>query len=310
MERHMSWCTRAVPQTQIIRFWRESLCEAIFELEVEIDRSEPLFGSIIQHPIGSMAVSLIELDCRQTIKRTAETISRSKKSQLEFVVIQRGSAQLMQYGKEQTLGVGDAILIDGREPYELRTQNLRNLSFHVSSEWLESWVPNSVMASGSMIAARSTWGRAINAIVSPMAINAGQDDDITSEELGELLRVVYARQCCKTAALPSQNLFMHLKGIITTSAHDTSFDVPGLAALAGISIRYIHKIFSNNDSTFGKELLNARLGVAERLLNDPSFQQLSISEIAWRAGFSDASHFSRRFKARWHMTPGEMRKRW
>lgn len=309
MEKQMSWCTRGLPQAQSIRFWRESLCEAVFELEVDIDRNQPLCGSIIQHQLGSMAVSLIELDCRQTIKRTEETISRSFKAQFEFVVIQRGSAQLIQRRKALTLEAGDAVLIDGREPYELQTQNLRNLSFHISAEWLETWIPKPAEISGTAIVGRSTWGRAINAMVLPLIQNRGECDDMTSQEVGELLRAAFARHDSEPRTLKSSSLLEHLRELVKTFAHDTSLDVPKLASLAGVSVRYVHKIFADVSSTFGAELLNARLNIAERLLADPLFNQLSISEIAWRAGFSDASHFSRRFKSKWHMTPGEIRKR-
>ncbi len=36
-----------------------------------------------------------------------------------------------------------------------------------------------------------------------------------------------------------------------------------------------------------------------RHLGDPRFSDLTVSEIAWRCGFTDSSHFARRFAQRY-----------
>ena len=43
-------------------------------------------------------------------------------------------------------------------------------------------------------------------------------------------------------------------------------------------------------------------------LRDPSQRNLSISEIAYRWGFSDLSHFNKLFRSRFVQTPREWRK--
>ena len=50
-----------------------------------------------------------------------------------------------------------------------------------------------------------------------------------------------------------------------------------------------------------------RLEVALRLLTNPLHCNRRIGEIAFEAGFSDLSHFNRRFCARFHMTPSAAR---
>ena len=34
---------------------------------------------------------------------------------------------------------------------------------------------------------------------------------------------------------------------------------------------------------------------------------VSVSEVAWKVGFKDVSHFSKRFRARYRVTPSEYR---
>ena len=51
-----------------------------------------------------------------------------------------------------------------------------------------------------------------------------------------------------------------------------------------------------------------RLESCQSALADTAFADYSVSEIAYRFGFNDASHFSRVFKAQFEETPANFRK--
>jgi AraC family transcriptional activator of tynA and feaB len=51
----------------------------------------------------------------------------------------------------------------------------------------------------------------------------------------------------------------------------------------------------------------SRLHRAQRLLRDKRFDGLGIAEIAWKCGFSEPSHFARRFRERFGATPSAYR---
>ncbi len=73
----------------------------------------------------------------------------------------------------------------------------------------------------------------------------------------------------------------------------------------GVSVRTLARAFAMRGTTFDRSLWNVRLEAAyEALLS--SRGSASITEIALRHGFSDSSHFTRRFKARFGATPGSM----
>jgi AraC-like DNA-binding protein len=55
-------------------------------------------------------------------------------------------------------------------------------------------------------------------------------------------------------------------------------------------------LFAAAGTTFSNELYGFRLQRAERLLQDRRFDGVGIAEIAWNCGFSEPSHFSRRFR--------------
>ncbi len=88
---------------------------------------------------------------------------------------------------------------------------------------------------------------------------------------------------------------------------EPGLNAAGLAADLGISTRYVHALFESEGSTFGAELTALRLEEARRILQASSSTRRQIGEIALSCGFSDISHFNRLFRARFGLTPREMR---
>ena len=78
-----------------------------------------------------------------------------------------------------------------------------------------------------------------------------------------------------------------------------------LAALAGVSIRQLERLFEKHmHTTLDRHYLTIRLHHAQRLLRQT---RLSVGEIAIASGFRSASHFSRAYKARYCHGPRDER---
>jgi AraC-like DNA-binding protein len=79
-----------------------------------------------------------------------------------------------------------------------------------------------------------------------------------------------------------------------------------LAEIAGVSLRTLQRIFRERfDTSPMSWLMEARLLEAARLIragDDP------VTKIAYRVGFKDPSHFTRRFKSRFGVSPNEYRR--
>jgi AraC-like DNA-binding protein len=79
-----------------------------------------------------------------------------------------------------------------------------------------------------------------------------------------------------------------------------------LADLAGVSLRTLQRLFRERFGTSPMNwLMETRLQEAARLIrtgDDP------VTKIAYRVGFKDPSHFTRRFKARFGISPNEFRR--
>jgi AraC-like DNA-binding protein len=79
-----------------------------------------------------------------------------------------------------------------------------------------------------------------------------------------------------------------------------------VAAEAGISLRYLQKLFTERGSTCSEFIYSLRLDHAARLLQRRALLGTSqpLSDIAYACGFSDYTHFARKFRHRFGHAPG------
>jgi AraC-like DNA-binding protein len=98
-----------------------------------------------------------------------------------------------------------------------------------------------------------------------------------------------------------------LESIKADLIQDATLHLDQLAARQGISARYVQMLFEEKGTTFSDFVLERRLDAACHMLTSPRYATWSITAIALEAGFGDLSHFNRRFKRRYLMTPTDLR---
>jgi AraC-like DNA-binding protein len=79
-----------------------------------------------------------------------------------------------------------------------------------------------------------------------------------------------------------------------------------IADACGLSVRYLHKLFSSTPHSLGEWIRLRRLEAVNRGLHDPGCH-LSIGELAMRWGFSDQAQFTRSFRRHFGCTAREVR---
>jgi AraC-like DNA-binding protein len=98
-----------------------------------------------------------------------------------------------------------------------------------------------------------------------------------------------------------------IKEDIWSRLSDGDVSVAAVASRRGVTPRYVHKLFETEGATFSEFVLAQRLELARRLLTDPRLSSRSITSIAFDAGFSDLSYFTRAFRRRYDATPTSAR---
>lgn len=107
--------------------------------------------------------------------------------------------------------------------------------------------------------------------------------------------------------LHSTMLVHRAKAYIEANLGDPTLDPNQLAGAVGVSLRQLQKLFHERGRHISDWIWQRRLEVAAKRLADPGFSHVQIGNLAYGCGFLHQSHFSRRFKSLYGMSPSEYR---
>jgi AraC family transcriptional regulator, positive regulator of tynA and feaB len=99
---------------------------------------------------------------------------------------------------------------------------------------------------------------------------------------------------------------MRICGIIKGRFFDPDISPSAVAAEAGISLRYLQKLFTLRGSTCSHFIYSLRLDHAARLLQRRALTRNAppLSEIAYACAFRDYTYFAHSFRHRFGCPPG------
>ena len=122
----------------------------------------------------------------------------------------------------------------------------------------------------------------------------------------DLVGALFAPSDPSPVSRHADKLFARVRGVIRDGFADPDFGPGDAAAKAGISLRYLQKLFTQHGSTCSEFIYSLRLENAAHLLHRRALLGTgqSLSEVAHACGFSDYTHFARRFRHRFGHAPG------
>jgi AraC-like DNA-binding protein len=141
-----------------------------------------------------------------------------------------------------------------------------------------------------------------DSVMTQRSVPLGTSIDTTLDVLATTISA-YAR---KPGATMAHDLLSRIKRYIDSRLDDPALTPPEIAKRFGISVRYLHRIFSDKQLTVNGWRRARRLAKCRDELIDRGSRR-PITEIALSWGFSDAAHFSRLFKSAFGMPPNAFR---
>lgn len=245
--------------------------------------------------------------------RTRKQVERLGSDDLFLSFQLKGTSFLEENGRVTTLHPGDMALIDPTLPY--------NGGFPAYSNLLMLKMPRAGMEARFGKARRTAYrfikpSRGIATLLkSQLASLPAQIDHISSDgttmlenHLLDLIAVSLppagkAPELSSTASLA----VLKLRTTIESRLPDPELDPQSVAAAAGMSVRYANALLAHQGLSIMRLVQERRLERCRAALDDPGQAHRTISDIAFGWGFSDMTHFGRRFKAACGMLPSDYR---
>jgi AraC-like DNA-binding protein len=215
---------------------------------------------------------------------------------------------LTQNDEVAQLAVGDVALLDAARP----------ACFADDSQWLRLQLPRQLLIShlgfepqGGLYARAATPAARLLFDLVRDACNADVSassaaDSYMQLAVYDLLGALFAPSNPPPISRHADKLFARIRGVSKDGFADPDFSPREVAAEAGISLRYLQKLFTARGSTCSEFIYSLRLDHAARLLQRRASLATGqpLSEIAHACGFRDYTHFARRFRHRFGYSPG------
>ena len=122
----------------------------------------------------------------------------------------------------------------------------------------------------------------------------------------DLVGALFASSDQRALSGHSDRLFARVQRLMVEHYADPDFGPSDVAAKAGISLRYVQKLFADRGSSCSEYIYSLRLDHAARSIRRQALlgKHQPLSDVAYECGFRDYTHFSRRFRRRFGCAPG------
>jgi AraC family transcriptional activator of tynA and feaB len=222
-----------------------------------------------------------------------------------------GHSTIYQNDQCVQLAVGDVALVDAARPVTWVSDDARmqRLSLHLPRRSLVSHLgfepQGGACRHSGAAAGRLLYNLVLDALKAPGSACAPVDSYMQLA-VYNLLGALFAPLDLPPSSRHVHKLFMRIRSLIKDRAADPDFGPPEAASEAGISLRYLQKLFTQRGSTCTDFIYSVRLNHSARLLDRRMLLNTRepISAIAYACGFRDYTHFARKFRHRFGQSPG------
>jgi AraC-like DNA-binding protein len=236
----------------------------------------------------------------------------------EFLLVGvRGGAPVQETPEDLALAPGDICFYDADHPPSLELPGGARLKvFLVSREALG--LPEQALR--AVLTAPVSRSSRLGALLSPFLSELADTISVSPPAIGgmlswnavNLLATLATERSGEASADPPDTqspLLSRILGYVDRHLADPDLCPEGIATAHHISVRYLHKLFQDEDMTVGRWIQRRRLEECRRDLLHRVRGRRTIAAVAARWGFLSAPHFSRVFRAAYGMSPSEWRQR-
>jgi AraC-like DNA-binding protein len=309
--------TDAVRPTESIPYWVDAVCRTYVTLDCEPvrrGRDAPFRGEIRQHCLSTVDLSVVNAS-PQTVVRTPALIRRSADEVFIVSIQRRGRSQVTQDDRCADLQPGDFTVYDSTRPYTLSfPEGVDQFILKIPRGQLVTQFPRIDARTAIKVCGRRGAGHLMINMIETLLHDIDQLDPVSHDAVAQgLVSILTAglRTLDRDEPVPPSSLgayhLQRIKQYVLDHLGDPDLSVRGMAGALEMSLSSLYRSFDAQGTTVADWIWAQRLERCRRDLADPRLANQSVIQIAFRWGFTDASHLSRAFKRAFGLTPRDFR---
>ncbi|APT33594.1 MULTISPECIES: helix-turn-helix domain-containing protein [Methylobacterium] len=296
------------------RFWRETIFDRIVPVELTPTAAHGFAGSLEAAEVGPLLITRVTQSAVTTVA-TPDTIRRHGKYEtLNVAITLKGRVFSAQDDRTAIQNPGDIVVMDRRPAVMGSDGDTQTLFIEMPRACLERALGSTRRFTALTIGADQVGTSMVTTFFQELARTAGQMTPDMANRMASIgVDLVVASIAERLAHEPPRNIqgiliFQRALAHIEANLGDVNLDPAQLAAAVGVSLRHLQTLFREQDRNIADWIWRRRLESAAQRLTDPGFSHLSVGELAYSCGFSTQSHFSRRFKESYGLSPSDYRR--
>jgi AraC family transcriptional activator of tynA and feaB len=305
--------TNDLPTHQRRDWLREVIGREYANVEITPPADGRLFNEMTIYPWKELRLSSIRSNAI-TMERLPHEPHQNSHDAYFAVILLSGEYRLEQNGREVFLSPGDMTIYDATRPHRIVCpESFAKLIVSIPRPMLRERAASIEDCVALRIPGNEGMGSVTANFIRSSASHA---DELPSREFSSLsdhcmdlltLALGSVRQASVNASRHRIIVMNRIKDFVEHNLRDPDMTTAMVAHGVNMSPRYINDIFKNEETSLIRYIWKRRLENCRRDLLSQTRAGDRISDIAFRWGFNDVSHFSRTFKQSFSLSPRDYR---
>lgn len=293
-------------------YWRENIIQRHFGLDCRFHEQRPFQAELRAWELGEVRLIRMNLD-GLTVLSERQIAPRVPHEHVYLKLIVAGKVNFEQPDGSLPVGSGAMVFVDPVHPF--------SESFVALTQLVLLMLPKRELRNRGLMAevdrplvldASSPENNALWHLLLTITQHAENTTVQFRERLGaQVMNLIDFVACTTTRGASSRTSAAtraRIKWYLREHLGDYTLDTAAIADAMRLSPRRINRLFAAEGTSLMRHLWTCRLERAHEMLDAAGTGGLRIEEVAWRCGFSDPTHFSRSFKARYGCSPRDFRR--
>lgn len=303
------WSTDATPQRERFAYWRDVVCRTIFNMSIE-SPPERFSARMSARSSGPLRFATSTSTGNYQLVRNHRDIASASPDHYSIFLQLSGRTVVHQNDHTIAMNADDIAIYDGRLPIHAAIYDggramavIPRAVIDRRAPWLRKHPVQKFSKNSPFV---DLARRHLLTLIADDFTLSDTATSVLTENLCNLLALASATDIAPNRLQPELQVEA-LLAFCRQNLHDPDLSPQLVADHLGVSVRTLHSRFKQIGTTFGRWMLEHRLEACRAALRDQNQRALNISEIAYRWGFNDLSHFNKTFRMRFDMAPSEWR---